>query len=249
MVQDHLKTCLICKQSLKAECFYPFSKSRDGLYPYCRPCERNRKLKKRIEKDDELAKKYSDRKAEFEAVIPGEEWKDCVGWEGWYQVSSYGRVRSLPRKVEAPNRWGECKREYPGVLLRQRERAFGHMAVGLRKAGKAKLALVHRLVCEAFNGPCPKDKYHCAHKDGKPGNNRADNLYWATAQENSEDARRHGTLRVGEKSNLSRLTEADVIEIRRRASAGESSYRIAKDIGMTANGVRKIVIRENWKHI
>lgn len=182
-------------------------------------------------------------------MIQNEEWKPVAGFEGWYEVSSHGRVRSLDRTINAPNRWGACKRTLKGKVLSPRRTDFGHRMVGLRREGALKGALVHRLVCEAFHGPCPPDKQHCAHRDGNPENNRADNLRWATVRENSEDARRHGTLLQGEASNLSRLTEADVLEIRRRSAAGATGYRLAKDYKMSATGIYKILHRENWKHI
>ncbi len=173
------------------------------------------------------------------------------GWEDLYHVSNLGRVKVLPRSTPCRNRWGDTVQHRPARIMKQTPTGpSGYFTVGLVGRGrKSKRVLVHRLVCEAFHGPCPQDKSHCAHWDGNPSNNRAENLRWATVKENSEDARRHGNLRVGEASNLARLSERDVREVRRRAEAGESSYAIAKDIGMTSGGVRKIVTRENWGHI
>jgi len=244
------KTCHICKQSLDSSEFSSFAQSSDGLYSYCRCCERKRRKRKRLENDPAFALAEAERERAFSEARSGEVWKDIPGWEGWYQASSHGRIRSLPRKVNAPNRWGDCIRTYPGRIMKQRPtRHYGHMTVGLQREGKLKQALVHRLVCETFHGPCPPDKQHCAHGDGDPTNNRPENLRWATVKENAEDTRRHGNLRMGEQSNLARLTEADVLAIRERAAAGESCYRIAKDVGFSTVGIIKIVKRENWKHI
>ncbi|WPZ05482.1 HNH endonuclease signature motif containing protein [Pelagerythrobacter marinus] len=126
---------------------------------------------------------------------------------------------------------------------------FGHLTVGLDRNGEKRRYLVHRLVCEAFHGPCPPDKRHCAHWDGDPTNNNSENLRWATVKENAEDTRRHGNLRVGEDSNLSRLTETQVLEIRAKAAAGRSGYSLGKEYGISSTGALKIIRRENWKHI
>lgn len=80
-------------------------------------------------------------------------------------------------------------------------------------------------------------------------NNRPENLRWATPKENAEDTRRHGNLLVGEASNLSRLTEAEVLAIREKSAAGQTGYSLAKEYGLSATGIYKIINRENWKHI
>lgn len=250
MADRPFKTCPLCKQSLPASAYNLARNNPDGLYSYCRECDKEFVRERKLGKRPELAAKEAEREREFAELIPGELWKDIPGWEGFYQASSHGRIRSLPRTVNAPNRWGHCMRTYPGRIMKQRPTPhFGHMTVGLVREGRGGPKLVHRLVCEAFYGPCPPDKQHCAHRDGNPANNRPENLRWATVKENSEDTRRHGTMRVGEKSNLAKLTEDDVLEIRRRSANGETGYRIAKDTGLTGTAIYKIINRENWKHI
>lgn len=250
MANPAFKTCPICNQSLPCAAFNLARSNPDGLYSYCRECDKAKVRRKKLGRSPAFATAETERERAFTEVRPGEVWKDIPDWVGWYQASSHGRIRSLPRKVNAPNRWGGCIRTYPGRVMKQRPtQHYGHLVVSLAREGASRPHLVHRLVCEAFHGPCPSDKQHCAHSDGDRVNNRPENLRWATVKENSEDTRRHGNLRVGEQSNLAKLTEAEVLAIRARAEAGESSYRIAKDIGLTANGVRKIVTRESWKHI
>ena len=118
-----------------------------------------------------------------------EVWRDIPGYEGHYQVSDHGRVRSLDRKV--PNKG------YGGTMLR-RGRVLsmvadhkGYLLVRIFLKGVRKRARVHRLVLEAFIGPCP-DGMECCHNDGDPSNNHISNLRWDTRINNRQDAIRHG---------------------------------------------------------
>lgn len=113
-----------------------------------------------------------------------------VGYEGLYEVSSEGRVRSLDRfymrgNTQIPVRSRLMK---PSVL---KNRA-GHLTVGLRKNNKPSTLYIHRLVCEAFHGPAPEDKPWALHRDDDKLNNTKDNLYWGTPKENSADCIRNG---------------------------------------------------------
>lgn len=112
-------------------------------------------------------------------------WKDIKGYEGLYQVSNLGRVKSLRRLVKFSN--GSI-REYPEKILKQ-YKANGYWVVGLNSHGK-KTVGVHRLVAEAFI-PNPDNLPQVGHKDeknfktGNECNNNVDNLEWTTAKENS----------------------------------------------------------------
>lgn len=179
-----------------------------------------------------------------------ETWKDVVGWEGLYQVSDLGRVKALPRSFVTRNKWGEMVKHLPERISKLNlAKGAPYLAVTLTHKGKIKRGIVHRLVCEAFHGPAPSPNHHCAHGDGKPLNNRADNLRWATVKENSEDTRKHGNMRLGERCNWSKLTADQVRAIRARAEAGETVKALALEYGLTPEGVRAIVKRKNWRHI
>ena len=117
--------------------------------------------------------------------MPEEEWRDIKGWEGKYQVSSYGRVRSIPRKVKVHvfgKGWGE--RETKGVIL-STGRWAEYPTVGLkdRSKGVRSMQLVHRLVAEAFI-PNPENKPQVNHKNGNRADNMLSNLEWCTRSEN-----------------------------------------------------------------
>lgn len=228
------KICACCKQAVSTADFSPFKTSRDGLYSYCRPCARD---KARAPAPPPIQ------------VVDGEVWKPARGWEDLYEVSNFGRVKVLKREARCKNRWGDTVQTRPEKLMHPSPTKFGHLAVCFSRGSERSRKLVHRLVAEAFIGPCPTGEHHCAHWDGDPANNKVENLRWATAAENAADTKRHGHLRQGEESNLSRLTEADVIQIRSDASCGKSAAFLAEEYSMTAAGIYKIINRENWKHI
>lgn len=119
---------------------------------------------------------------------PVEEWRDVVGWEGLYQASSHGCIRSLDRVVEMRN---GILRLHKGQLLAPAYDDVGRARVNLCFAGQGNMRLVHRLVAEAFIGPCPEGMEVC-HNDGNASHNHVSNLRWDTHLENVQDTLRHG---------------------------------------------------------
>jgi hypothetical protein len=112
--------------------------------------------------------------------LPGEVWRDVVGYEGLYRVSSLGRVMSLPRTTTR------------GGLLKQNVGTNGRLEVNLTRNGQQKVHRVHSLVAEAFLGPRPTGM-EVRHLDGNATNNSAGNLAYGTHAENMDDMRRHGS--------------------------------------------------------
>ena len=107
-------------------------------------------------------------------------WKDVVGYEGYYQVSNLGRVKSL-------DRISSNGRKIKGKILSTKVNTPPYYPrVSLSVNGKMKLVQVHRLVAQAFvYNPDPEHKTQVGHKDESRTNNRADNLEWVTPKENS----------------------------------------------------------------
>lgn len=120
-----------------------------------------------------------------------EQWRPVVGYEGRYEVSDHGRVKSLAREVH--DTLGRT-RKIPERNLRVTAQTSGHLGLGLSKDGHVKSHRVHRLVLEAFVGPCPKGMEAC-HNDGDPTNNLLSNLRWDTHEANVADTKRHGRNR------------------------------------------------------
>lgn len=114
--------------------------------------------------------------------------------------------------------------------------------------GQKRIRMVHILVLEAFIGPCPEG-LQCRHLDGNPANNHVTNLKWGTSIENANDKLMHGTYIQGERGSKAKLTNEDVIEIRKRRANGETIETIAKDFPLKQNSIYNIVNRRTWKHI
>ena len=118
-----------------------------------------------------------------------EEWRPVVGFEGSYEVSNVGRVRSLDREIEVAHPSGRrVPRILKGRILQPGTMKSGHQFLVL---GRGNGFCVHTLVLNAFKGPCP-DGMECCHGDGDPANNVDDNLRWDTRQSNVLDMWRHG---------------------------------------------------------
>lgn len=107
-------------------------------------------------------------------------WKNIKGYEGCYQVSNMGRIKSLSRKV-----WnGKTYFWTSERILRPGIDRDGYLLVNLSKNGKAKTEKVHRLVAKTFI-PNPENKEAVNHIDEDPSNNKLENLEWATVSENN----------------------------------------------------------------
>jgi hypothetical protein len=167
-----------------------------------------------------------------------ETWRDVVGRPN-YQVSDQGRVRSRYFK-------GCCGK--PGTewhLLRPNQTKQGYLRVSVVSR---TLCFIHVLVLEAFVGPRPTGA-DARHLDGRPSNNCLSNLAWGSRAENVADARRHGTLIVGERCCTAILTDADVLNIRRRLQQGEKQSRIAAEYGVKQCTISNVRTGKHWKHL
>lgn len=173
-----------------------------------------------------------------------EEWKPIVGYEGAYEISSLGNVRALDRIVKRC-KCGEPIRRQRSAPIRWIAHVDGYLRVSLSRDNKYVQRLVHRLVLEAFVGPCPEGMEAC-HKDGKRTNPRLDNLRWDTRKANHADRWLHGTMLVGENTNSVKLTESQVLEIR---TSKERICDLAKRFEVSRNTIERVRSRATWKHI
>jgi hypothetical protein len=123
----------------------------------------------------------------------------------------------------------------------------GHLAVCLVRGGRKYTRHVHRLVLEAFAGPCPEGR-ECCHEDGDPANNSLGNLRWDTHQANMDDMLRHGTRRMGTRAGA-KLAEEEVLDIRRLKAAGVPMDRLAASHGVSRANIEAIVYRRSWRHL
>lgn len=114
--------------------------------------------------------------------------------------------------------------------------------------GKRRRALVHRLVLEAFVGPCPRGMEAC-HENGIRDDNRLSNLRWDTRKNNFADRDRHGTTARGTRHGMVKLSEADVLEIRKRRAAGARTKDLGKQFGVRHSTISSIALGRTWSHV
>lgn len=165
-----------------------------------------------------------------------EDWVDLLPILGInYRVSQLGRVQNTTT----------------GKLVFGATNGSGYRTISAKiiKENRGTVFMIHRLVAIAFI-PNPENKPQVNHLDGNKQNNRVENLAWATASENVAHSHKIGLCRVGERHYKAKLTEADVLEIRRRYYAGEASQNaIAHELGMDSSTISDLVQGKTWKHL
>lgn len=166
------------------------------------------------------------------------EWRAIAEFPG-YQVNRSGDVRSWnPRKP------GGRRPLFPRYLKPARNSAFGHLQVRFQKDGRQHAKLAHRLVLEAFVGPCPDGMVAC-HNNGVPDDNRLKNLRWDTQAGNLADREAHGTVPRGADAG-SKLTEDDVVDI---LASIDNHAQAAAAHGISKQTVMLIRLGKRWKHV
>lgn len=157
-------------------------------------------------------------------------WKDIPGYNGKYQVSNYGMIRSFTKKSK-------------GKTLKISRKAKGYYYAHLSN-GVSKLLSVHRIVASCFL-PFEEGKNEVNHKDFNPSNNRVDNLEWTTRQENLAKSYEAGRFAVGEVNGKSKFTSAIVRQIR----SNEILRKDALKMGISIPSYYDIKNGRTWRHI
>lgn len=172
--------------------------------------------------------------------IVNEEWRPVVGWEEFYEVSQLGRLRIKEGYA------GE--RRKPGKILSPKVDG-GYFRLDFRHNNKRFCVRVHRIVMEAFAGPCPEG-FNVNHIDGNKLNNHLSNLEYVTPRENVLHAERLGLVKhcVGVAHGKTTLSEQDVITIRGLARH-TSTVELAHRYGVTDATIRNIIYGATWSHV
>ncbi len=169
-------------------------------------------------------------------------WKAIPKFEGLYEASTLGRIRSVDRIVWRDNRWGQLTpHKLKGRVLRQaKPKKARYWYACLSKGNHARPREVHRFVIETFRGPCPKGM-ECCHNDGNPANNRLDNLRWDTRKNNHADKAKHGTLAKGENCPATRYSDEFVAAVREVYDTGQYTQReISAMFGCSQSHVQQL---------
>jgi hypothetical protein len=251
------RICTKCSDEKLLIAFGRHVRGRFGRSSVCLDCSADQKRitydKLRPEILERRRERYAASKQQNQAVATekpqrdGEVWRAVGGYEGLYEVSSEGRVWSVPHEVEQVAFGGRLSSfSYAGGIRAADLNQGGYPALTLWRQGKPqKKFSVHDLVCTAFHGPRPAGLI-VAHGNGIKTDNRAENLRWATPSENMEDQRKHGTLIVGENHRAALLTEELVREIRASPLSGAKA---AVAFGTSATNISRIRNRVSWKHV
>jgi hypothetical protein len=168
-----------------------------------------------------------------------ETWKPVSGYDGLYEVSNLGRVRSYQN-------FGWGRKENPKLISLYTSKR-GYVQACLCRNNKSIQKDVHRLVAEAFLTE-PASGMQIDHINGIKSDNRLSNLEWVTPQENSLRAVAIGLKPSGENHGSSKLTQNEVDEIRQLYATGKYSHRqLGEMFGISHGNVGKIVRYQLWK--
>lgn len=166
--------------------------------------------------------------------VTPEQWLPIPGFAGFYDASSLGRVRSLPRKF--------CR----GQVLNPSVMPNGYLTVTLSVHNVQTRDYVHRFVAATFLGRCPEGM-EVLHGDGNPANNAASNLRYGTHTENAQDMVRHGRSIAGTRHPFTNLTATDVATIRAARQQGVSGVALAAMYNTSKAAITRLTTGQTYK--
>lgn len=176
-----------------------------------------------------------------------EVWKDIPEYEGSYQVSNMGRVRSVDRLITYKD--GRIQKHKGRVLKPSVNKTLGYEQLLLYNDNRHNKR-VHRLVLEAFKPHVNMNDLEVNHMDGNKLNNHLTNLEWVTARDNILHAHDIGLINIrGEDNPKAVLSNTDVLEILQRLDAGVSHRDIAFDYGVSKTCITYINTGLTWRSV
>lgn len=181
---------------------------------------------------------------------PVENWKVIPDFKN-YEASTFGNVRSLSRiEYRNNNSLVSTPHKIKGKTLKQKITSNGYLAISLCKNGIIKHISVHRVICLTFHTN-PKNKLEVNHINGVKTDNRPENLEWCTRSENSRHAIRTGLQKpiLGEKNYNSVVSDADVIEIRKKYKKGVPVSEITNEYNISKSRLYEIRSGRVYKHL
>lgn len=176
-----------------------------------------------------------------------ENWKDISGYEGYYQISNLGRIRSLDRYA---NVGGGGRRLVKGKIIKPVKCTNGYYEASLSYKGVRKVLLLHRVVAEAFI-PNPNNLPEVNHKDENPANNEASNLEWCTSKYNANYGTRNERMMIGRETKPVIQFDKDGTFIKRWDSMMDACREYGADISSmirVCKGKQKTCKGFKWKY-
>lgn len=179
-----------------------------------------------------------------------EEWRDIEGYEGSYQVSSHGRVKSVARSMNMRNSYGPTGiRSLPERILQTKPGKTGYPLARLYRNGRLNHAHVHRLVARAFLKGTYFDGALALHADGNPLNNNVENLSWGTHSDNLHDCVRHGRHHLARRTHCANGHPFSPENTRVQITKRNAKRRICRICQREKSRIRRERLRANAAHL
>jgi hypothetical protein len=216
-----IKICCRCKNELDSSCFDKDCHNKDGYQGQCKSCRRISRSKPKAQIVD----------------VDGEIWKDIIGYEGLYQVSNKGRVKSLDRMVLS--RFGDRRILRRGNIIVPTGKKR-YLLVKLCRDGELVTRSLHKIVAIHFVDN-PFNLPDVNHKDGVKSHNWSDNLEWSTESDNQLHAIRMGLQKT-------KLSLDDIHRCQKMRKDGMKIIDISKIIGgVSAAHIGRIISGKHMK--
>lgn len=181
--------------------------------------------------------------------LSNEIWKDVEEFENNYQISNFGRLRSIARKINSSVQPCGFRINNPRIIVPQ-DNGKGYQQYYVKFNNIRVIQYSHRLVAKYFLDN-PDDKLEVNHIDGNKSNNHVSNLEWNTKSENMQHAVLNNLCKIGEESRSAKLSEKTVLAIRRlfRINPNFNKSKIAKKLNVSDATIHKIINNQRWKHL
>ena len=170
-------------------------------------------------------------------------WRPIKHYEGLYEVSNYGRVRSLDTLSSVNGKTGKYSRKKTGCILKPQNSSKGYKQITLCNTSGKHIVSVHRLVAEAFIDN-PNSLQVVNHKDENKANNHVNNLEWCTTKYNNTYGNK---IKRGELHPGSKLNSEQISSIREMRSSGVKINQIADYFGISRSHVSGITNNRYWR--